>query len=675
MVPLSRITINNFKSIKACDISFSDLNILIGENGAGKTNLLDAINYFYDNLTSDASSNNVFDENNPYSNEVRTVIEYDLTEFVKIAKSNTTEPVADIEEPIEGKSKYTGYYKAIITMASKFSKNTIRLELSQIKGKSVRWSLPYANRAILKGLFPILSVNARSIDVAEWTYIWETLGELGKVSNEEREQIHDNVSRILESESKEISGKIKSISGIFDRANVKITPAASKEFATALLKVYYSGESIQQGGRRPSYYSTGTSSVKYIELLLMAIDEMSKTKLKEPIILLDEPELNLHTYYLDELASAILNTNAKLSIVISTHSPRLTKDIIVGSSSVSLYNVRLMNKQTQVVRMRKFLQYSPTSRYRVTDEHINSYFSRAILFVEGESELELFSNPYILLLFPKLKYLDVFKALSDKPILNIMNPRLNRMQTPYLCLIDMDKAIQYNPRTNTFEANSEYIKDNPKEKYQYRNKNYTGPFLYHQYKRIHSMIEGLRIYRYDPYYSCNDPNYTELISAIHCYLLAYNVFSFTTTIEGALINRWTKEFALSFLSRNKGASYSAFKEYWDELMPTDQINVLRLVFNGKSDLLQRKQVYRQLSPEISGLLNHTEPGKKASGWMSDYIDSFFSTITGLGQALSIKVFKKHLEDPNQKSEVLKNFRNSFPELNELIMLLNNMIDS
>ena len=110
-------------------------------------------------------------------------------------------------------------------------------------------------------------------------------------------------------------------------------------------------------------------------------------------------------------------------------------------------------------------------------------------------------------------------------------------------------------------------------------------------------------------------------------------------------------------------------------MPTDQINVLRLVFNGKSDLLQRKQVYRQLSPEISGLLNHTEPGKKASGWMSDYIDSFFSTITGLGQALSLKVFRKHLEDPHQKSEVLKNFRNSFPELNELIMLLNNMIDS
>lgn len=38
-MPLTRLCIKNFKSIKSCDISFSELNVLIGENGTGKTNM------------------------------------------------------------------------------------------------------------------------------------------------------------------------------------------------------------------------------------------------------------------------------------------------------------------------------------------------------------------------------------------------------------------------------------------------------------------------------------------------------------------------------------------------------------------------------------------------------------------------------------------------------------
>lgn len=68
-MPLTRLIIKNFKSIKNCDISLSELNVLIGENGTGKTNLLDAISYFYRNLTDSDISEHVFDENNHYSNE------------------------------------------------------------------------------------------------------------------------------------------------------------------------------------------------------------------------------------------------------------------------------------------------------------------------------------------------------------------------------------------------------------------------------------------------------------------------------------------------------------------------------------------------------------------------------------------------------------------------------
>lgn len=88
-MPLARIIIQNFKSIQRCDIALSEINTFLGENGTGKTNLLEAINYFYENLISEAKRDNIFDENNRYSNEVRITFVYDLSEFVKIAKSNS----------------------------------------------------------------------------------------------------------------------------------------------------------------------------------------------------------------------------------------------------------------------------------------------------------------------------------------------------------------------------------------------------------------------------------------------------------------------------------------------------------------------------------------------------------------------------------------------------------
>lgn len=102
-MPLTRLTIKNFKSIKECDITFSGLNVLIGENGTGKTNILDAVNYFYRNLTDSNISTDIFDENNHYSNEVRISLTYDLSEFVKISKSNA-DTVPDFEKE-EAKEK------------------------------------------------------------------------------------------------------------------------------------------------------------------------------------------------------------------------------------------------------------------------------------------------------------------------------------------------------------------------------------------------------------------------------------------------------------------------------------------------------------------------------------------------------------------------------------------
>ena len=176
--------------------------------------------------------------------------------------------------------------------------------------------------------------------------------------------------------AKKSQKKLKGITSIFEESNVSVKTAASKEFAKNLSRVYFSGETIRQNGKQLGYYSTGTNSVQYIELLLKSIDEIAKTKLKEPIILIDEPEISLHPLYMDELSDVIANVGSKLRIIISTHSARLTKNLISDSERISLYNVKLIDQYSHVQHMKRFLQYSPESKYRVTDDHINSYFSR-----------------------------------------------------------------------------------------------------------------------------------------------------------------------------------------------------------------------------------------------------------------------------------------------------------
>lgn len=514
-------------------------------------------------------------------------------------------------------------------------------------------------------------MDVRNLDITEWGYIWDVLAELGKVSNAERETIKAKINDDLLNESHEMSQKLNEIINVFNAAGVSVKPSTSKEFAKILTKTFFSGESIYQKGKRLNYYSAGTNSVKYIELLIKSIEAISKTKLKEPIVLFDEPEISLHTNYLDELAESFICVDSRLSLFISTHSPRLIKNIIASSESAAIYNIKLVDGYSHIYRMKKFSQYSPVSKYRVEDDHINSYFSRCILFVEGETELELFSNPYIKMLFPKFRSVDVFKAMSDTPILNIMNPQLSKSQTPYVCLIDIDKAISYDEKLNSFSLKKEYFPDNDKEKFRFRNKHELEPYLYYQRKRINEMQKKLRIHYCFPFYSCNDSNYNDFILSVREYLLRYNVFSFSTTVEGALINKNTIQFSLDFLQRQKKETeYNDFLTYFNRLSRNDQINLLRLVFNGKSDLLKSwRNIKRNLTQDMSDIELSIEKniiGKKTSGWVSNYLDEFFKSIIPIDGTFSEKEARKFLEDENNLKKVQTAFKEKFPELYSLL---------
>ena len=672
-MPIKHIRIENFKSIKRCDIDFNDLTVLIGANGSGKTNILDSLNYFFNNLTERNISNNIFDANNKFSNQVKITVTFDLTNFVIISKTHTNE-LFNFLDYNSYQSKYNNYYKSIIALASSKKDNTLSLQLSQVKGKEIQWSEPYEKRYIIKSLFPLFYISARDLDLKKWSHIWSVLGELGKVSNSERKIIEKQIQDIIENDI-ETSNKIKAICSIFEQSELSVKSATAKEYATILTKIYFSGEIINQKGRHLNYFSTGTSSVKYIELLLRAINEIVKNKMKEPLVLFDEPEINLHPNFVDELSDALLLVDNKLKIVISTHSARLTKNLMTSSKDIFLYNVKINNCYTELKLMKKFIQYSPSSQYRVTDDHINSYFSKGILFVEGETELELFSNPYLRALFPQLKIIDIFQAMTQAPILNIMNPQKAKTGIPYICLIDADKAIGFENQPIKITLQGEYFHET-KEKYLYKNKKSKSSFLRHQRQRIEGMADKLRLHYYEPYYSCNDQFYNEFINTVHKYLLNYCVYMFKTTIEGALINEHSYTYAMKFLKEhNNESDFTDFENCINSYYKTDRLNILRLMYKGKTDLLIKYSTIKRLIDQNTGLTyDKVRIGKKTSGWVSKYIDTFFLNILPSHVEKTPRGMKRYIEENAEfKKEVLNEFKYNFPELYNLFLKINYII--
>ena len=147
------------------------------------------------------------------------------------------------------------------------------------------------------------------------------------------------------------------------------------------------------------------------------------------------------------------------------------------------------------------------------------------------------------------------------------------------------------------------------------------------------------------------------------------------TIEGALINKHTVDFALDFLRKEKKTcNFNDFKKYWDSLQKTDQINVLRIVFNGKSDLLKTwKELSKGIAADKKLILEKAMIGGKTSGWVSDYLDTFFQSVFQIEGAFSEKAFRKYLENEDHLKSTLREFENNFPELYSLIERLCDII--
>ena len=250
---------------------------------------------------------------------------------------------------------------------------------------------------------------------------------------------------VIEEDDENLNGRLSGMNHIFERRNVKVAPYTKKEFAAALAQIYYSGNSFYLDDNKLDAYSNGTNSFNFTFLLIHILNIISQTKMKEPVVILDEPEISLHNRMIDSLTDIFYECSNNMCFLLASHSPRLVKNVLKqdGQNHVLYHVYQDWNQATGLSRFRIFEESDKDNRERffITDQHASAYFAKALLLVEGETELEVFQNPYLKMLFPWLGSVEVMKSMSDDVVYRITSPKNRLCHIPSVALLDLDKNL------------------------------------------------------------------------------------------------------------------------------------------------------------------------------------------------------------------------------------------
>lgn len=662
---IKRLEIKGYRSIDNMRLEAEQITALIGANGSGKSNILSALNFFYTSLITEQREDNIFDANNPLRNEVCIRVTYDLKDILKKVHHNQNAVTYDFE--------YENYYRKILAIAGN---DEIILEMVKRKGKRTMWNQSYNIRQIVSFLFPIYVVDSRQIMLTDWRNLWELIGDLVKLRNEDSERLQNDIKDIIKDDYVSTNRRLEHLGRLLEEKSINVKRLTSKQLGEVIAKIAVGGQLFQYGERSLKEYSNGTNAYNYTVFLMDILNMVKHYKLKEPIIVLDEPEISLHYLLIDSLLDKIFEISDNLQFFIATHSSRCVKALLQSEEeNYYIYHMVLSGQYTKIKRVRSLGKEEARERAVITEAYTNSCFSKIVLNVEGETELELFRNKYLKLIFPRLKEVEIISGMSNHVIYNLTAPGRRNYQVPGFCVMDMDKVLVKRESQNRFVF-KELKEDYPIEKeiYHYGKKRKNTLYLR---KRIKSMCEKCNFSFQYPFFSCEDEYFKVLLGLIIKYYETYNVHLWRNTVEGALITIDNLELFIHFTRESEYSfDFAQVLVRFPFLMKerNQQLNFMRLVFCGKSDyLLSKRKIKKENASIYDEFLEKMDLVKKTSGWISKWLEYYFletvKRIDGSTDVDNFQQFSKWIEKKNYKELVRRRVEMDFRELYILLYKL------
>lgn len=659
--------------------NFESINCIIGRNNVGKSNLLKVIKYFYQKLSNERIL--PLELNSNYSSFGMVSIEYDTSFLSKVVNAT--------------KNKNIGYFQKIKEKLTKYSEDDILiLELFINSDDSIKWNIEDNEfRNIIADIYPFFDLASRHIQPKDWTRLWNLISRL-KPFNPHKIKI-DRVKEFFDSE---ISGdaRYKKYSEYIDNIEkyLEIDRYKHSDKVLNFVKSGLRGERFLIDSKSIDTQSDGTNTYKFLEAFLNLMIVLTTKSYISPIVYIDEPEIGFHPKRSEEFIERIFeafNLNrykrSYPTICIATHSPNIVKQIIklfqdkhqVLHFSKNKKKHTIVNKMNSKFDDERFLNI-------FSDNEARLFFSRFILFVEGETELEIFANQKLKEFFPVLKRIDVYKS-SSNVLSSSLNPSYNNSSIPYLYLYDADKIYNFkrdgNKRVITLQNKNKFLYTLPDNKdcsiEQFRKESkaikygHSITFLkkYNEYLNAIELFHGKK-YNFNNFsFSIADINFYDSVKAIKKYLILHRVYFVNTTIEESLISNHSSSLFFEWIKLEYSIlpkSFLYLKTLKSRKYITDEILILyfRILFDGKFEtqidyktLINSKTNFKAKFL-LKSLNKYISKQNKTSGWTTKFLN------------YSLNIIEKGCtkNDSKEKDEEFRNiFKQKFGELFDIITLV------
>lgn len=642
---IRRIYIENFKSLQKVSFDFEEhTNIvcLVGKNGAGKSNIFRALTYLYDHIDKSFSEDNIIDNSNPYIQKCVISISFDL----HILKSK-----------VKYNPELADRYNDLSEYVSKDNSNVIKLKMTQYKNGTIDFNISNKKvREAIKNAYPIYYFDTRRLDIYTWDRVWEIINDLSSATTKknatECNQIIDKAFTEIYGQ-KYVSSKER-IESVFENVGISLDHYHFDSRYRNAFSVRFGGENFLFEGKPLTYYSDGTNSNKYLSLIISLISQISDISYKYPIILLDEPEIGLHNEYIYEFTQKVIkDVDRRAFLFIGTHSPKLIETFANSKAHFYIYRVGKYKLHSSIHKMN--LSWLTESTHKASIRETECYFYDYLAYVEGETEVQLFSHHVIKELFEKVQRIHFYSFNSNNQLLKTVRSDSLNLGIPYKIIVDMDKILVHIPKDQRYKIKSDnYI--NPLKNKRCLNADHFNFYtdknsntldirkeIEHLLKNSYSLTPGKSY--------IDDHNLDKLFNLSMKYCAKYNVIVNWSTIEGELITYENIDKFKTFLNNYQIPNHfvSQHTNIISITDPKEQTILLMIEFNGKTENQSNVKICGQSVKPIT---------EKVSGWVEDWLEYYSN------------VYLAPLYTLSQKRE---QFKKDFPSLFRTLQILESMI--
>ncbi len=466
---LSHVQISNFKCIKTLSLELDHVTPLVGQNNAGKSTILSAIQWL---VKPSALDENTF-RNKGVAIEVQATVEGLNNDLI----DNQLDPkhAPRIKKFLDGE-------KIIIKRvmpAGETKVSSAKLWLFNPETKDFEEN-PTGISSAIQDLFPdpvrieaMTDANADAATNKATTTLGKLIAQLSApVAAQHKDEIADTLLKLenlLSSNGSSRSEKLKE----FDRDVTEMvqsffpglalnlhfpTPQPFDLFKNGTVKV------SENGADERNFNELGHGAQRAIQMALIRfLAERVQSETEVPrctLLLIDEPELYLHPHAIEQVrcALAVLSSHG-YQVIYSTHSP-----LMIGRSELEVTNIvtkpDIATGTTVNVRAKDAI----ASAYEDTAEQARTlfdfsnakeiWFARKLLLVEGHGEAEIMSYLYEGLLGRTMAFdrIGLVKLSGSGDMVKSLKI-LQNMGLEACGLVDLDYAYRTAVRASLIDAN------------------------------------------------------------------------------------------------------------------------------------------------------------------------------------------------------------------------------